>query len=113
MGRSLAASVLRFESVREFSKALQDAVEQSEEPELHRSSLQEGQCAECGSVNDMARQFCRGCGASLDETCPECGAGEKVWERFCGKCGTDIPAVLEAQIESARELPGRSAESAV
>ena len=94
----------RFESVRDFADALRNTASPAIGTPSDQASLQEGQCASCGIINDIDRRYCRQCGESLLGQCPDCNARTTVWEKFCGGCGLDIPAFLAEQIRAADEL---------
>ncbi|MCA9114714.1 MAG: protein kinase, partial [Planctomycetaceae bacterium] len=98
----------RFDSVREFAEAVQHAADTATRSadSQTQTALKDGQCPDCGTVNDVTRKFCRSCGSSLLGACPACDAETRVWEQFCGECGTDMPAVLAEHVEAARELKG-------
>ncbi len=47
-------------------------------------------CANCGSDNKTARQYCRECGVPLVRLCATCGVANDPTDRFCGGCGTAL-----------------------
>ncbi|MFT5526992.1 MAG: serine/threonine protein kinase [Pirellulaceae bacterium] len=96
----------RYDSIREFGQALQAANRPASVDDADPLALAEGQCAQCGASNDVSRQFCKGCGSSLQTPCPQCEQPEAIWERFCGSCGTDIRERLHEQLEAAQQLRG-------
>ncbi|MFT5326602.1 MAG: serine/threonine protein kinase [Planctomycetaceae bacterium] len=96
----------RYDSIREFGQALQSANQPTSAVEANPLALAEGQCAGCGVSNDTSRQFCKGCGNSLQTVCPECEQPTAIWERFCGGCGVDIHALLHEQLAVADALRG-------
>lgn len=47
-------------------------------------------CGGCGRGNRDGRQFCGGCGISLEHACPACGFVNTGDDRFCGGCGAGV-----------------------
>ncbi|NQV24932.1 MAG: protein kinase, partial [Rhodopirellula sp.] len=94
----------RYPTLQEFCDELQTAASKQQAATFDVLQLKEGQCGSCGAVNDSSRRFCRDCGESLETPCLKCGKNELVWERFCGHCGTNIPAIVEQQLEASKEL---------
>jgi class 3 adenylate cyclase/tetratricopeptide (TPR) repeat protein len=48
------------------------------------------QCNACGTDNDVARKFCRECGAPLSVICPSCGRANTPNDKYCGECGSAL-----------------------
>ncbi len=60
-------------------------------------------CPRCGTENREGAQFCRECGARLDQRCPACGASVGSGSKFCDACGSILsaaPAAVQARVPS-------------
>lgn len=47
-------------------------------------------CLKCHEDNQESSNFCKHCGAPLEQTCSQCGHGNEADARFCNKCGTPL-----------------------
>jgi|GEM_PF-5808665 len=98
----------RYPSVRDFGDSLQHAVADESAQSSQQRNLKDGQCGQCGRINDPSRKFCKDCGVSLLTSCPVCQSKLPVWERFCGECGADTVAAIAQMVEAAQALKGEA-----
>jgi formylglycine-generating enzyme required for sulfatase activity/serine/threonine protein kinase len=64
------------------------------------SDLGSGECAQCRTVNEPHRKFCRECAAPLRVQCLKCAVEIPVWEKVCPECGAiQATALAERQQE--------------
>ena len=54
-------------------------------------------CPKCGHEASPEAQFCRRCGAKLEEVCPRCGFKPIPGTRFCGQCGHELTKEVSGQ----------------
>ncbi|MEO2030596.1 MAG: serine/threonine-protein kinase, partial [Planctomycetaceae bacterium] len=96
----------RFTTAIELHDALRDAVAPGFMPSTSVGDLNEGQCADCGTVNTLTAKFCKGCGASLQVQCLDCELPLVIWDRFCSECGGDQRELLttrQSEVEAVRD----------
>ena len=87
----------RYQTAREFRKALQASLTASDAAVAAAADLGAGECLKCHTANDAERKFCRSCAASLRVHCLSCSEVIPVWDSVCGECGAKQEDLLEQQ----------------
>jgi len=65
------------------------------------------ECANCRTVNEEGRKFCRQCGAALGSYCPRCKSVGPYGDDFCGVCGNALGPNSQEHLFSPTEHPDR------
>lgn len=80
----------RYQTALEFRDALKDCLEDP----LAIKDSGPGKCQNCRTKNELGRQFCRNCAASLSANCMNCGKTIPVWDEVCDGCATKQSPLL-------------------
>ena len=80
----------RYQTALEFRDALKDCLEDP----LEIKDSGPGKCQNCRTKNELGRQFCRNCAASLSAKCMNCGKTIPVWDEVCDGCATKQSPLL-------------------
>ena len=87
----------RYQSALEFRDALEEC---REVDPFGIIDIDSGKCQNCRTKNELGRQFCRNCAASLTANCMNCGKTIPVWDEVCDGCGTkQSPLLLKRRSE--------------
>ena len=87
----------RYQSALEFRDALEEC---REVDPFGIIDIDSGKCQNCRTKNELGRQFCRNCAASLSANCMNCGKTIPVWDEVCDGCGTkQSPLLLKRRSE--------------
>ena len=82
----------RFESVAAFKESLISAFNSTIASDR---DLADGECSECGMLNQLESAFCRHCGENLTNPCLKCSKPTAAWNNACVECGANQQEILE------------------